>query len=143
MEKIKIKQNINIWGWPVKTFPEGIGESFDRLIALLPDGMDRSYYGVSYMDGDKMIYHAAVEEGFAGEAEKYNCTRYTIDKGEYVAVTVKDWRRKTHTIKDVFSSMVSECPDLNQPAVEWYKNDDEMVCMVKIRPDINGFHRRS
>jgi hypothetical protein len=135
MEKIKVKQNINTWGWEVKTFPNGIGASFDELLALLPDGIDRTFYGISYLEGGKMVYNATVEESFPGEAEKYNCKRYTIDKGEYVAVTVKDWRHKTHTIKDVFTEMVNEVPDLNQPAIEWYKNDDEMVCMVRVTKD--------
>ncbi|MEP6735707.1 MAG: hypothetical protein ABJA70_09325 [Chryseolinea sp.] len=141
MEKVKIKQNINTWGWTVTTFPNGISDSFDKLLAMVPDGIERTFYGISYMEGGKIVYNATIEERYAGEAETYNCKRYTIDKGDYVAATVKDWRHQLHTIKDVFTEMVRQAPDLNQPAIEWYKNNDEMVCMVRVTNDENAAKR--
>ena len=133
MDKLTVKNNLSVLGFQVKTFPDGIGEAFDSLMNMVPDGLDRSYYGISYMKGDEVIYYAAVAENYPGEAEKYNCSRYVIEKGEYVTTTIKDWKKKTHTIKDVFGEMMKEnCPDFDRPAIEWYINDSEMLCMIRI-----------
>ena len=45
------------------------------------------------------------------------------------------WRTKTDCIKDIFHEiMQDERAGHTKPAVEWYKNDDEMMCMVKMDP---------
>ena len=134
METYIIKNNIQAFGFQVKTFPNGIGDAFDKLIEMVPEGLNRSYYGISYMTSDnEVVYIAAVEEKNNGEAESNKCERYTIEQGKYLAVTVRDWRKKTDTIKDVFHSMMNEKGiDKSKPCVEWYKNDDEMLCMVKL-----------
>ena len=134
METFVIKKNIEAFGFQVKTFPKGIGEAFDSLIEMVPERLNRSYYGISYMAPDnKLVYIAAVEEKNKGEAERNKCERFTIEQGKYLAVSVKDWRKKTDTIKDVFHEMMNEKNiDHSKPCVEWYKNDDEMLCMLKL-----------
>ena len=134
METYTLKNDIEAFGFKVKTFPNGIGDAFDKLIEMVPEGLNRSYYGISYMTPDnEVVYIAAVEEKNKGEAERNKCDRYTIEQGKYIAVTVKDWRQKTDTIKDVFHAMMNEKNiDHSKPCVEWYKNDDEMLCMLKV-----------
>ena len=81
------------------------------------------------------VYIAAVEEKNEQEAEKNRCERYTIEKGKYLAVTVVDWRQKTDSINGVFEKMMKEKNiDHTKPCVEWYKNDHEMLCMLKLIP---------
>lgn len=134
MEKYTLQTNLKIFGVQVKTFPNGIGEAFDALVKMLPGGFDRSYYGISYMSNDgAMVYIAAAVEKEEGEAEKYNCERYIIEKGEYIAITVNDWRSKTDCIKDVFYEIIKDSRiDKTRPAIEWYKDEKEMICMVKM-----------
>lgn len=133
METVTLENNITIFGFPVKTFPERIGEAFDSLIEMVPERLDRSYYGVCYMNAEgKLVYIAAVEERTHGEAEKNNCERYTIEKGKYFAVRVTNWRQKVDSINHVFEQMMqSKEVDSTKPCVEWYKNDFEMLCMLK------------
>ena len=135
MEIYNVNKDIDAFGFQVKTFPEGIGEAFDSLIQMVPEGLNRSYYGISYMTPEnEVVYIAAVEEKNKGEAEKNKCQRYIIEKGKYLTVTVLDWRQKTDTIKDVFHEMMKEENlDKTKPCVEWYKNDDEMLCMLKVK----------
>jgi len=136
MEKVVLNDHLSVFGFEVTTFPEGIGEAFDTLMKLVPDGVDRSFYGISYTEGEEIRYHAAVVENFPGEAEKYNCRRYTIQKGEYLTTPLKDWKKKTHTIKEIFGEMLKDdCPTIERPAVEWYINDDEMLCMIRKVPE--------
>jgi len=132
MEKYLLQNDVKVFGVEVKTFPNGIGETFDSLVKMLPGGFDRSFYGISFMKDGAMAYVAGAEEKFIGEARKYNCERYTVERGEYLTVRVKDWRKKTDQIGNVFREMMRDpSVDKTKPGVEWYKNNDEMLCMVR------------
>ncbi|HET6996886.1 MAG TPA: hypothetical protein VFI06_17955 [Chitinophagaceae bacterium] len=132
MKTITLPKDISIFGVQVKTFPQGIPEAFDNLVKMIPGGFNRSYYGISYRENGKMIYYAVAEELNAGEAEKYSCERLTIKKGKYLAEELRNWRSKTDQVRDIFQLLVEdERTDKTTPAVEWYKNEDEMLCMVK------------
>lgn len=133
MEKYNLTDDVKVFGMQVKTFPQGIGEAFDELVKMIPAGDERPYYGISKMTKDGFMYVAAALQKYEGEAEKYGCENYTVEKGEYLAITVMDWPKKTDSIKDVFEEMVKdERSDETQPCVEIYKNMEEMVCMVKL-----------
>ena len=133
MEKYNLPNDLEVFGVLVKTFPDGIGEAFDALVKKI-GGFDRPYYGISYLKDGAMVYLATALEKNKGEAEKYNCERYTIEKGEYLMTTVYEWRRKTGSINEVFREMMKDKRiDNTKPAVEWYKDDNEMACMVKTK----------
>ena len=119
----------------VKDFPAGVGEAFEALVKMISEGFNRSFFGISRItEKGQVIYIAAAEESFEGEAKKYNCDRYVIEKGEYLMVLVRDWRKKTGCIKDVFHEMMQDNRfDNTKPCIEWYKNDDEMLCMIKVK----------
>lgn len=136
MEILEVEKDIAVFGFQVKTFPKGIKDAFDKLIAMVPEGLGRSYYGISYMTAQNDVaYFAAVEEKNENEAEKNNCERYIIGKGTYLTITVKDWLQKTDSISNVFDRLMKEKDaDLTKACVEWYKNDDEMLCMIKRLP---------
>jgi hypothetical protein len=134
MEKLIFENDIKVFGKEVKTFPAGIDEAFKELIATTGDDAgSREYYGVSSMDSKgKIIYKAVTEEKYDGEAEKYNYHESTIEKGEYFFETLKDWRNNTACIKDIFHEMMKDDRvNKQKPCVEWYKNNDEMLCLVK------------
>ena len=132
MEKYNLEQDLKVFGIQVKTFPNGIKEAFDGIINQLPREDRRQYYGISECTNEGIIYIAAATETFEGEGEKYGYENYTVEKGEYLAETVYDWLNKTNCIKDIFEEMFTN-PRANRlkPCVEIYKNDNEMVCMVK------------
>jgi hypothetical protein len=134
MEKFVLPKDLHLFGNRVHTFPMGIKESFDALIEMLPEGLERPYYGVSWMEGEDVIYYTMAAEKFQGESKKYNCEMdLTIEKGEYLAATVYDWMSKTDSIKDVFDALMKDPRvAMGAPCVEWYKSDEEMVCMIKM-----------
>ncbi|MEO5683516.1 MAG: DinB family protein [Chitinophagaceae bacterium] len=137
MEIYTLAADLKLIGSRVKTFPAGIGEAFDAMIKTLPDGESRSYYGFSNMDaGGNTGYYAAAAEKFPEEAGKYGYERHAIPKGDYLTVSVTGWRTKTACIKDVFHEMMQdERYDNTKPCIEWYKNDDEMICMLYADPE--------
>jgi len=135
METYNLKNDLKVFGKEVRTFPLGVAEAFHELLTMIPDGSHRAYYGLSHIDEmGKIIYKAAAEENYAGEAEKYNCKRYLIEKGEYLAVSITNWRDNTDCIKDVFHDMMEDDrADKTKEVVEWYKTETEMLCLVKAK----------
>jgi hypothetical protein len=131
MEKMQLKDDVPLIGFRVETFPDRIGEAFDSLMQKFPDGMERSYYGVSYCKNDAIVYWAMTEEKQKEEAKKYHLSSLTLKKGSYHSVAIPDWRSKTAAIKEVFHNMMEE---LHSPegthCIEWYKSDEEMFCLI-------------
>ena len=69
------------------------------------------------------------------EHKKYDYETLVLRKGVYSTVTILNWLSKTDSIKDVFHELMKDSsPDKQNPCVEWYKSDDEMMCMVR---DVN------
>ncbi len=133
MEMYTLEKDLKVFGVEVENFPEGIGDAFDKLVNMISGEVDRSYFGISEMTDKGFSYKAVAEEKYDGETENYNCKRYIIEKGEYLTVRLLDWRKKTDSIKYLFSEICQNAKiDKTKPCVEWYKNDDEMLCMVRI-----------
>lgn len=122
--------DIILFGIEVKTFPERIKESFNILHKAL--GGHRPYYGISWFADQGIIkYYAMAAEMYADEAKNYNYETLTLQKGEYLTITVSNWLDKTDSIEKVFHELMkNKWPDRNFPCIEWYKSESEMVCMV-------------
>lgn len=132
MQTLSIPNDIHVFGKQVTGFPLGIAEAFDELVRQVEGGFSRSFYGVCGMINGGFKYYATAEEKYPGEAEKSGNEKLTIGKGDYLFVTVNDWRSKTDTIKDIFETIMQDKRADNQsPIVEWYKNKDEMLCMQR------------
>lgn len=132
MQTLSISNDIHVFGKQVTSFPSGIGEAFDELVSKVEGGFNRSFYGVCGIINGSFKYYATAEEKDQGEAEKSGYEKLVIAKGDYLFVTVNDWRNKTGTIKDIFETIRQDKRADNQsPIVEWYKNNDEMLCMQR------------
>ncbi|MBY0537114.1 MAG: hypothetical protein K2P88_14785 [Chitinophagaceae bacterium] len=132
MEHYSLPTDLNLIGFEVKTFPNGIGDSFDILYNTF--GQERSYYGISWFDENETIkYYAMTTELPADNQLAENYQKLEIQKGNYRTITVFNWLSKTNSIKDVFHELLKDArPNQNSPCIEWYKSDTEMVCMVKV-----------
>jgi hypothetical protein len=135
MEKRTVPKDLAVFGLEVTTFPLGIGEAFESLVKMISESFDRDYYGMSYLKEDgKIVYYAMTTEKQKGEAEKYDCHRYIIEKGQYLSIPFIDWRSKTQKINEVFHLILQDPEaDKTKPALEWFKSDEEMLCMIKMK----------
>jgi len=133
METFVLQTDIPVFGFQVNEFPAGIPAAFDSLMKMIPDGYDRSYFGISYFSDNTVIYFVAVSEGFEGEATHYPmCSTLTIKNGRYQVTPLAGWRSKTDMIGDVFTVMMKDIQvDKSRPCIEWYKDVDEMYCMIR------------
>jgi hypothetical protein len=127
------KQDIPVFGKQVSTFPQGIQEAFDELVDVV-GGFNRPFYGVSWMEGDKVIYYALVEERSGDVVDEKKFKRMKIHKGEYLTETILNWHEKIDSINTTFHKLMEDKRiEHGHPCVEWYKSDEEMVCMVKMK----------
>jgi predicted transcriptional regulator YdeE len=132
MEIYTLKKDMEIVCVTAKSFPYEIKQAFGSLISLLSSIEDRTFFGIAYQnkEGD-MIYKAAVLESYDGEAEKLGCEKFTIEKGEYLTETLKDWKKDESRIGLTFRKFSESKYNATFPCVEWYQGNDVM-CMVKL-----------
>ena len=134
MEKFEFEEDIEIICNTVTTFPNYIKEAFDSLQESLPNFENRNWYGISWQnEKGEIIYKAAATELEAGEAVRFGYENFTIKKGTYIAETIMDWMKQTHVISEPFMKLLED-PRIDKEGycLEWYKSDDEVVCMVGI-----------
>jgi hypothetical protein len=131
MEKYALLSDLVVFGIEVKTFPEGIGASFNQLSNI--HGNDRNYYGISWFDKNGRIkYYAMTPELFTNELQQPSYETLTLRHGNYLTRTIFDWQSKTSTMKEVFHELMKDSrPGKDHPCIEWDKSDTEMVCMIK------------
>jgi hypothetical protein len=136
MEKLVFGNDVKVFGKAVTIVPLKVGEAFNELIKATGDPAgQRNYYGISYIDSRGNIsYKAVAQEKYIGEAEKFNYETSTIEHGEYIFEVLRNWRNCTGEIKNIFLRMMNdEHTDKTKPCIEWYKNDDEMLCLMKTK----------
>ena len=131
MENYNLAEDLTVFGVQVKSFPNGVGEAFGQLEKTF--GTDRAYYGLSWFnENEEIIYYAGAQGISKGEANTTDYEIFTIPKGNYRTETITNWMSKTDSIKDVFHRLMGDNrPSKTMPCIEWYKSDDEMLCMVK------------
>ncbi|MCR9065612.1 MAG: hypothetical protein NXI00_16700 [Cytophagales bacterium] len=132
MEIYNQQEDILLFGLHVKTFPLGIKEAFDILMDAFGDS--HSYYGISWVAEDGNIqYYASVSVPDGSEVNKTKYEKLLIPKGKYATRTIFDWMSKTDSVKHVFEELLgSTCPDKERACIEWYKSDDELLCMTRM-----------
>ena len=131
MEIINQEKNLTLMGAQVKNFPAGVQEGFDSLMKEF--GKNRDYYGISWCEKDNTItYFAITPETRAGEARERKFETFSIEKGQYKSEPVRNWRTQLNCIKDTFHELMGDKnPTKSDPCIEWYKSDEEMICMIK------------
>jgi hypothetical protein len=134
METTQIGENLFLRCAQVETFPQGISEAFDKLMIDFPLSAGRNYYGISWMDDQqKVVYKVASNILDPVEADIPGYGEYIVPKGTYLSETIHDWMKDLPKISETFGRMIAT-PGFDNTAacVEWYINDDKMVCLARL-----------
>ena len=134
METTRLNEDLYVRCATVTTFPQGISEAFDKLMVDFPPASNRNYYGISWMDEQfKIVYKVAANITEPAEAQKPGYEEYVIPKGRYLSEKIENWMQQLPKISETFGKMM-EAPDFDKNAacVEWYIDDDQMICMAKL-----------
>lgn len=135
MEKTILEQDIKVFYVTATSFPQGIGEATQKLHSLFPFSKERKIFGLSRPENNGgIIYRAAAEEMFEGEAQKLKCETLIIPKGKYISILVRDFRKDVMSIDRAFQQLLKQ-PNLDPQGycVEQYATDNEAVtCMIRL-----------
>ena len=133
METTILENDITVFYIPAESFPDGIMEAHNTLHRLVPFSAERRYYCLSRPENGPIEYKAAAEELTRGEAEKFNCPTLVIQKGSYVSMVIEDYTIDLLSITNAFQQLL-EYPGLDPQGycVEWYLNDKDVKCMIRL-----------
>ena len=134
METIQIDKDIRVLYITAISFPDGVMAAHQQLHALLPNATQRRLFGLSRPEnGGEIIYKAAAEELHPGEAEELKCGSMIIKKGNYACITINNYMKDIPAINNAFQQLTA-LPDIDPQGycVEWYLNDKDVKCMVRI-----------
>ena len=134
METFSIDKDITVFYISADSYPQGIAEAHRRLHELVPFSPERNYFGLSRPEnGGTVVYRAAVEELYAGEAQRFNCDTLVLEKGNYSCITVNDYESDLPAIGQAFGKLLA-LPDLDAQGycVEWYFSKNDVRCMVRL-----------
>lgn len=133
IETFKIESPIIVITEKAEDFGKGIGEAFVSLAEKLEHkGEKRECYGIVAKEEDGMNYYAAYTELYAGEAIEKSLSSFTIASGDYQSIRLDEWNKNILHIGPTFDQILkSGKVDTSSPCIEFYKTEQELLCMVK------------
>lgn len=135
MEKYIIEKDIPVFYVTADAFPHGVEAAHKKLRAKLVMGDSRTFFGISYSDGNgNIIYKAAAEELQAGETEKLGLEKFVIKKGVYMSQLVPAFSEHVAVVGETFKELLA-VPELDPLGycLELYLNHTDMRCMVPLK----------
>ena len=117
-----------------KTFPEGIMEAFQEIKNRFGDQAGKECFGFTMQGESGLIYWAAIRRSAVTLSEQEGLELLTIEPGTYATQSIDHWQSKIELIGQTFEKLFSnEEVDPKSPGIEWYQNENELVCMAKMR----------
>ncbi|MFN7118939.1 MAG: transcriptional regulator [Saprospiraceae bacterium] len=134
MSLFQLEKDIQVLCVTADSFPNGIAAAFQKVHALVPNSNERKTFGISYANqaGD-IIYKAAVSGKDENEAETLGLETFIIKRGTYISTIIHNYMQATSAIGEAFSQMLNDPRiDPQGACIEWYINDKEVQCMVRL-----------
>ena len=134
METTMVDKDIKVFYITATSFPQGILGAHEKLHSLIPFSTERKYFGVSRPENGAIVYRAAAEEINEGEAERLQCETLVLKKGSYISLILNDYMKDLPAIERTFKQLLSH-PGIDPQGycVEWYLNNKDVKCMVRLK----------
>ncbi len=134
MKTYTFDKDITVFYVTATSFPEGVLAAHEKLHSIVPFSTERKFFGVSRPEDDgPIVYRAAAEELYKGEAKKFNCDTLVLKKGKYIGMDVKNFMSDVQSVQRAFDEILEQ-PDLdpNGYCVELYLSEKDVRCMVRL-----------
>jgi hypothetical protein len=134
MEKFAIETDLQVICVEATTFPTGVMKAHVILHAKFADADKRKFFGISHgRIGGSIIYKAAAEELFDGEAAQLNCETFLIRKGAYISQFVAGFRDDPQSVGNAFQLLLTHPQiDPNGYCLEMYSGETDVRCLVPL-----------
>jgi predicted transcriptional regulator YdeE len=135
MSNYFLEGDINVICIKADSFPAGVLTAHQKLQALTGNDKKRKYFGISYPEGPgNIIYKAAAEEQYAGEAADLHCERFTIRKGQYSSIYISNFMNDIPAIGNAFRQLLAQTGiDPNGYCLEIYEGENDVRCLVPLK----------
>ena len=139
METYILGNDIRVFCVTAKSFPDGIMEAFEKLHASVNAGERGRQFGISRPNQKgQIVYKAALEEINEGDAERFGCEPFVIQNGSYIYLDRLNFMKDLQSIGKAFNELISQPGiDPNGYCLEWYLNDNDVRCMVRLDDNKN------
>lgn len=134
MEIFTLGNDVKVFCETAKSFPEGIVKAHKELHSIVPFAEERRYYGISRPNAKGVIiYKAATEEIYQGEAEELGCETFNIKSGRYISLLISDYMNDIQNIAKAFQILKTH-PGIDPEGycIELYLNEKDVRCMIKL-----------
>ena len=134
MEQIKIEKNIQVFCIQAESFPDGVMEAFQTMHSFIEFPPKRRNFGISRLENSKFIYKVASEELEKGDLKKHNLEEFTIPAGNYIGITITDFRKDISSIQKAFEQLLLY-PNVESKGyrIEEYLGINNVICMVRLK----------
>lgn len=133
VESIQIDKDIKVFCITADSFPDGILDAHKKVHSIIPFTTSRRYFGISRPEQGVIVYKAAAEEIEEDKGKEFRCESFTIGEGKYVSITILNYVKDTQLIAKAFEELTKHSDiDPNGYCVEWYFNDKDVKCMVRV-----------
>jgi len=135
MEEFILTEDIKVFCETANSFPDGILAAHRELRTIVPFNTDRRYFGISRPnEKGVVVYKAATEEIYQGEAEEVGCETFLIESGKYISILIRNYLTDLHRISKAFEKLTAH-PKIDPEGycIEMYVNEKEVRCMVRLK----------
>ena len=135
MEEFSFESDIEVICIKADSFSMGVKAAHEKLHSLIPFSTDRKYFGISWGGEHGAIHYQAAAEILTPEESKLPETKpFTIRKGKYMSIVIKDYMNDIQSIGRTFSQLLLlENLDPNGYCLEWYISNHDVRCMVPVK----------
>lgn len=134
MTEYTLKHDMELLYITAASFPDGVMAAHEQLQAVLQFTTERKYYGISFPGADgNIMYKAAAEKMHEGEEMESGLEIFLLKKGLYASILVQDYMNHIPAIGEAFQTLLKH-PKLDPggACVEWYINEADVQCMVRL-----------
>ncbi len=81
METFHLDQDLHVFCFRAKSFPEGVMEAHQKIHSLVPFSIERQYFGISRPEnGGETVYRAGMKELTLAELVEHDLEKFLIKK---------------------------------------------------------------
>lgn len=135
VETMIIEKDIKVYCVTANSFPEGILTAHRTLHSKIPFSKERRYFGLSRPGNGnfEIVYKAAAEQIEDDLKMDDQLDTFVIEKGTYKCITISNYMKDSQSISQAFQELIAlENIDPNGYCLEWYYNEEDVRCMVRM-----------
>lgn len=131
MEIVTLKNSFKVAAIQASSFPEGVAQAHEQLKEAVTTESEHTFYGISHPLKDGSIAYFAAANVLHDDTLSTGLEIFTIEKGDFLAVSLKDWKNNIYQITSIFEALIADPRiDKNGYCLEEYINDTTLRCMV-------------